>query len=343
MQSPSAKHIAACSVLSLLAACGGGSNDGSTPPPLQPTGLTIDSGKQQTAAAAGAQAIFDTSHAVNAVGGTSILSTASTAPGGVLALNIARDALRKTIQKVLPTAAGTQQPTRCADGGTYSIQWNDANNNKLFDTGDSFTYVYQACAVNGVNTDGTIVLGLEQFQQTGNDINAILNATFTNFSVQDSAGGNRLNGAMRLTTAGIQGNSNPNPNGCDAGMTDASFDQITTDDLAANRTVLRSTVLKNGHITSRIGVDCSIALTVTESATGTWSNITGTLAIATPSTIVTAADGVPYAGSYTVAADNGKILVSFTNGGASLLQLDANGDGSYESSTSLIWTDLGVN
>jgi hypothetical protein len=347
MSSRSVKPIAVCSVFVLLAACGGGGGGSSTPTPTQPTGLAIDTNNQKAAAAAGAQSLFDGAGAVNSSGGTSAIAAPSAASGGALALGLASNALRKTIQKMSPAGTTTLTPNggqACAGGGTYTLQWNDANNNLTVDAGDSFTYTYQACVdTSGATTNGTLVLNLQQFQSASGNITATLNVAFTNFSVVDQTGGGRINGSLLLTTTGTNGSGQPVAGTCNAGTDSATYNQIVVDDLNAASAVLRTTTLTAGQITTRVGVDCSLALTVAETAAGNWTGISGTLTIATPTTILTDANGLPYAGSYSVAANTGKILVSFGAGGNSQLQLDANGDGTYESSTSLTWADLGVN
>ncbi len=338
MSSTNIKHLAIYSTLGLLAACGGGGGDGggsTPPPPQQPSGLSLDSSNQKAAASAGAQAALAGSMAVNSATGNPSGTQQVASTEGALALSATTTALRKTIQA---TTSDATQTNACASGGTQVFRWSDTNDSSTIDAGDTITLIYSQCVVDGQLTDGQIVLAIQQMQSNS----AVLNATYTNYVTGSEAGATRLNGTVNLTTNGSLVSGAPNPDVCNASTNTATFDQITSEQLASNGTVIRTTTLKAGHINSTIGVDCSRALNVSETANGTWTGLSGTLTINTPTSILSGPDGIPYAGSYTVAADRGKVQIGFNNGGNVILQLDANGDGTYETSTNLSWADLGI-
>jgi len=154
----------------------------------------------------------------------------------------------------------------------------------------------------------------------------------------DNTGGNTLNGDLHVDLT--EATAYPY-----TVNSDARFNQLITNTLTVSGAVVSTITLQNGHIVnSWNGSTGSGTYAVTETATGTWPGISGTLFIDTPVTIQydDPLTVIPRAGSYTVGADKGSIRVDFTTGGASNLTLNLKVDGSYELTIPLTWADLGV-
>jgi hypothetical protein len=320
--------LVAASTVALLSACGG---DGGNSSPFG-TSVSISSSNQTTVARASLNGGLAISLAQGAVGtGTSL---APDAAGRAHAQGIVQRALasvrsRRAIASadVHPSAANTVTDN-CAAGGTVASTFDDKDGNQQLSTGDVISAVFTQCRQSATDViDGSVVVTVTaqptqtQFAATGQ---------FQNLSVDDGVSKSTISGSISIAET----NS-------DVRSDDAI--QVGSDGLhvsVASTTYTDAIAFQSGLQinTTDVGNLSSVAVAGTMTATSLGGSVTlGTPVPLTQST----GDTYPSSGQVLVTGGSGsKLLITVLNNAQVKLELDSNGDGTIDSTTTVAWSTL---
>ncbi|MFL6630168.1 MAG: hypothetical protein ACJ8G1_27285 [Vitreoscilla sp.] len=317
-------------VLATLVACGGSGGDSSPP---QGSKVAITSANQSQVVRASVNAGLSVSLAQGSVGGVSPagVTDRTHALGGVLqrAMGAAR-ASRKGIASASVHPAATISDTEpCGVSGTVTIVLDDRDNNQALSSGDSVSATFAQCKDSASTTiNGAIVIALTS---TPTDTQFSASANFQSVVVTDNGVTSTISGTVTVaendmptvteTTLSV-GSSGLTASTASTGYDDAvSFAAgfvITTDETSAG--------------------DVSVSL----SGTMTAQSVGGSITISTPQPIVEGSgDAYPRAGQVIITGASGSsVRATVLDDTQVRLELDANGDGSYESTSTVAWTAL---
>jgi hypothetical protein len=332
-------------VASALTACGGEGSDPNRP--IDPAPLRVTSGNQTTVARAALSSGF-------AVARTSSVSTTATDRAGAQSATNAgtggaagaldgavRAALtpwlaqrRSTIQSAgaHPAAAVAAPPETCANGGTRSANFDDRDNNSATSAGDVVTVTFAACSFDQVVLDGTMVVnvtavsatslsGSMQFQQVKVTSGSMKTTIAGAADVTETDDGSHTDTAIVVGAAGLS-IAVASPSYSDT----VSLVNTFTIDTSASDTADGATVRIDGPFTaSSLPSLDGHALRVDTVAP----------------LVVSATSGYPASGQLRIKDDyGGVLLLTVTDATKVHLQLDADGNDTYESDTSVAWSAL---
>lgn len=298
------RALGAFSLVALLAACGGGSND--MPPPS--TAVSADDAKSVSANAA------------------SIPNDSATAMGATLAMaeNI--------------VGAGQASATiSCAGGGTavYQVTGPDALLllNHQFDQGESYSLTFNACRSAGGATTVNGALTLVVTSKTANSIT--LDTATNNVVVSLPHGDVTLNGASTFTrTIEIAGNTTTTtthwvtPN-----FSVTSHRNGRTSTFAyTNVDITRTVVTTSGLVTST-------TFNGTSTLSWTWPNGSFSITFATQGAVGCDADGNPTQGIWTITLPHNRITLTVVPGMVTLA-VDYGADGTIDRTYIFTVTEL---
>lgn len=325
------KHVwmAVCS--GLVAACGGGGGD--APAAAQPT-VGISSTNQDQVARTSASAVVSV-----AAAGTGTGATGSGGGAGVAALPGAARQVALALQggRKAALAAGVQplavvtDTTLCPAGGQFVVAVNNANNNNAFDAGDSLTITFENCKTTATdNTNGSIAVTVASVSGTG------------------------FIGTMTLNLASTEGTRTGSVVGSvAASYTDVSA-TVSRTELLVGAAGLSGTV-SIGNVSETITYENGFSIATTSTVNGAGAAVSssstvsgaitasglanGRIVLATPAPIVQlAADAYPSSGALRATGTSGStLLVTALSATQVRLQLDADGNGSYEGDKTVAW------
>lgn len=329
----------------LAAGCGGG-GDGGGPTPVQlPAPVAITTTNQNQVASATANVFFGlgtTSGVVPLSSGGRV--TAAALPGSnvvfkasaatVAAAKAAAVDSRVTTQAVIPIDLGI-----VCTSGSVSSTLDDSNNNGQADLGEPVTVVFTNCADGGDVFNGQMTITITSIGAGGQQINA--NLGFSNLRGTTSEGSATLNGglsiAIALQTGGVVDSTlTVGINGMTSTVAATSFSDTLTFGSGLTMT-LRSDPLAvppGGGTPGRD--DLSVSGSVGSAA------LNGSFTISTPAAIVKyIVDNYPRSGQVISTGANGsKLRLTVLDATTVRLEVDANGDGTYESTTTRAWSDI---
>jgi hypothetical protein len=264
----------------------------------------------------------------NIIGGASVSTQPNWAKIGWQEWLAARTAWNGT-----PTLAGatTTATVTCSGGGNMVLTLNDANGNRVLDSGDSIGVTANACVESGVTLGGSFSATLTS-NPTGDPSTCIYGIAmvfaFQSFTAADSGGVATANGQFALST---------NRTACSTGSDSITASTFSESLAAAGAT--RSRTLT--------GYTATVTLTPTQSTTTLAGTITSSalngnsLTIATPTPFVRAytTDAFPNTGvGVATGANGGKVTVTALNNTTVRIDLDANGDGTPEATVTKPWS-----
>ncbi len=327
--------IAAASALTLLSACGGG-GDGATSHPVGPEGLSITSANQAAVTRAtitGGLAVSNIQTATNAAGNGQ-QPTAFTGRAQSLAA-LAQRALaagvrsRLSIQSASAHPAALADTQACAVSGSLTTTFDDRDGNGQLSAGDVLSVQFNDCRDSATSLyKGKAVITLTTVP-SATQISA--SADFQNVSSTQGGYTSSIDGT--LTVAEI----------------DSDTDSNTSLTVAADLTVTLASAAYNDVVTlasgARITVDQQLsagrtALTF-DGTLGAQSVSGGGVTLTTVSPIVQLdADVFPSSGVLKVQGVHGTLLLTVLSAASLQAQLDANDDGTYESTTTVAWSSL---
>jgi len=310
-----------------LSACGGGSGGygggGGDPGGSGPMAITADNAP--AAARAGLAAVDAGQIAgtagdglVGPLGGAGLVASQARAAHAVAARAMALGHRQ----------AAAVQTSPCGAGGTITLTLTDTNGNAQLDrAGEAVSLAVNQCDFgDGVKLNGSFVLTLTGYTDTQH---YAFNLSFNNFTANDLTSNVQfaVNGNLAVTKAGLSGS-----------ISSPSYSVSATDHGTAHSFSVKS-------FSATVTEDSGQTQT-TESVAGTFSGTDFGTRYVTLSTLVPivilSSDTYPSQGSLLIQGSGGSALkVEALNAAQARLSVDANGDGSYETVTTVNWADIG--
>ena len=324
--------LVAASALALLAACGGGGDSSNSP---SATPLAITSTNQTDVARASINGGLAISLAQGSLGGgaaaTAVVGRSHALAATMVHVLHAAIGQRRSVASVGAHAAAVSSATdSCADGGTVTTSFDDKDGNGVVSNGDVLTAAFSQCRDSATLTiNGTVTVTMTG-TPTASQFAA--SAQLQNVSVVDGGATSTLSGTVSMTESDSPGSSDSAITVGSAGLT------ITVASASYNDTL----VFDAGTVVTTDESSASGTTSITASGAFTSHSLGGHVTIATPTPIVQAdADAYPGSGVIRVTGASGStLLITVLSNSQVQLQLDANGDGTYASTTSVAWTTL---
>lgn len=318
---PSRSHavLYATSVISLalLAACGGGGGDSGTPISPVSSSLSISAANYQQVA----QVVMST---------TGYLTDAGDFALGEPSGAAAQSTRHVKAQQARPRATSSETLS-CTQGGSLQLSFNDQNNNGSWDVGDTLRATAINCREDGLTLQGGLGLNAKALSGSfgSGSYSATLQLSLENFIITEGSDTSTGNGNLDMQIS------------VTAGTTELTLvvDAISVAGTEAGQLYNHS--LRDARLNLRLplagGGTSSTSGTVSSSKLGDKS-----VRIETPTPFVTAAQAqFPSSGQMLISGANGsKLRLSAQSAALALLELDADGDGSYETRSTKAWSEL---
>ena len=332
------RNATALFTLGILAACGGGGGgSASSAAPAAVSTATLSTSNQTVASqdvAATALGLFGTSQ-------TALGAVTANESGAYAEAFAQLDRLPTYITdahaNAVAVGAVQSQTYSCPSGGGYTISVTDADNSGTASAGDSFAAVYSNCNSGSGVLNGLLSFRIDALSGSYGALQSTVGVTMTfgNFTLTASTYSASINGA--LSVAGSKTGVN------------AFSQNISTSSLSASATygsVTRSRTLSNYSATETRTPDASATYLSQYSVGGTISStgFAGTQAVSfsTPTPLVRrASDAYAYTGSLLITgANNSALRLTALSNALVREDLDANGDGVFESTSTVAWNSL---
>ncbi|MFZ2649627.1 MAG: hypothetical protein WA210_05925 [Burkholderiaceae bacterium] len=316
--------------IAALSACGGG---GGAPAPAVPTSPATVNAANAASVSSEAYKGGDTLASGGDLSGSAVGAVVAPSGASFSLVRFTSDKLRwlaslEAAPLQVVTGAVTTITRQCPGGGTSARTFDDKDNNNRLSTGDTVSVIFTNCVEGTDRVNGSF--SLDNVTVTGRPgidtaWNAGVTATFGNLAV--TSGGTLLgsvNGGFNLALTTTDGNNITHTiNGTSLTATEGSNTRTLTG-FTATLELRRSPP----------------AYSYTSSGTLASSRLGGTLTYQTPT---------PFAGVGTDFPSSGRLLVTGANnagvrftavGSTVTLEVDANGDGAYETSFNRTWAEL---
>jgi hypothetical protein len=322
--------LVAASALALLSACGGGGDSSSNPSGGK---VAITSANQSQVARATIASGLSVSLTQGSVGAApASVATRAQALANVLqrAVAAARDQRKGIASASLHPTAATSDVVNCGVSGTVTTTFDDRDGNSVISSGDVITATFAQCkdsatlAINGaiaVTLTGT---------PTATQFTA--NADFQNIVVTDNGASATISGNVAVAENDMSTLSRTTLTVGNGGLSVATASSSYNDSVSYSAGfVIDTAVVAVGG-----GVTASLAGTMTAQSLG------GSVTIATPLALVQSpADNYPSVGQIVITGASGStVRATVLDNTQVKLELDANGDGSYESTSTVAWATL---
>ncbi|MBC7919363.1 MAG: hypothetical protein H7Y28_16290 [Rhodoferax sp.] len=328
------KSFSVVAVAAFVTACGGGgggSASGNTPG--GPVALAIDSSNYTMASQEAVSSSFFVSDTSTLLTGAQV--EASRSPVNFALAQVPHVNQWFAAAPQLLVGAVTEQTVNCPNGGTMTVKVQDANNNNKADSGDSITIIANQCKDGASTIGGSLDLKIKTLTGAFNTppSKAEMSMTLTNLVSTTASGTTSGNGTINMTL-------------------DLPDNQHINSTLQVPSLSMTSTI--SGTTYTRSLENFSVSESVTSGLGGTSSStsINGTITSTalgqktiTVSTLTpfkrTLPAAYPSSGQLVVSGANGsKARITAINATQALLELDANGDGTYEVTTTKSWSQL---
>lgn len=326
--------VAAALIVAGLAGCGGGGGADVPTPVVDAQPLAITVANHETVARQSTQAssyLLDTGSLVNG---------AQLAPDTRTLISFTRGQLARvgTLFRAAPQRVGGATFTEtipCSGGGSITATANDANGNGDIDNGDSAQLVASGCFEAGATLSGTLAMSFSGV--SGDPLSDVFGVTaavtLTNLRAVTGAGDVTGNGSMTLVI---------NSTGANRLALDIQVPVLVTSGQIGG--LADTMTLQNWRIVSSTAPTVTgIATTITASGTTISTALEGkavTVATVVP-LVVLESDLYPSSGQFTATGAAGsKVRVTALNASTARIELDENGDGSYERSVDRAWSVL---
>jgi len=246
--------------------------------------------------------------------------------------------MRDAVSNATVTGAVGSQSYSCPGGGSFLGSATDADNNGIVSAGDSISLAFTSCDTGSGILTGSLNFRIDSLPSGtygAPPYSVGLTMTFGNLGMAANAYSASLNGS--ITIAGSKSGAN-------------DFTQsISTTSLSASATygaVTRSRALTSFTASETRSADTTYIYLSNYSVAGTLtsSGFTGTQAVSftTPTTLVRrGTDMYPYTGVLLIrGASNSALRLTVISNSQVREDLDANGDGTYESTSVVDWNTL---
>ena len=313
----------------LLAACGGGSSTGSDKLALSADNY-VRAG--QEALAAGLQ--FEES--TELIVGAQVVQRSDAS-----LLNVALAALRSAAGNgpALPATATGLVITSSFDcdnaGGRYTLAGNDANNNNLYDAGDTLTFTFSNCTLGGDTANGSAAITIKSLSGNLNSdvYNGSFGVTMTALALGGASGRYTGDGQFDVTLVGTAAHTGSET------ISAASFKSVAVFGSQTSSRRLSNFSVNETHVPDAGGQRSSIRFEGTVATAG-FDNRSVAATTATPFVIAGGAR-YPSSGQAMVAGVAlGVVRVTVVDASTVRFELDSNGDGFYETTTTRNWSEL---
>lgn len=321
-------QLSALIAAALLAACGGGGGGaegaGGTPGlPVASNSLGISASNYQQVAEVALQssAFLLEAGSVGLGGGPGARSAASP-----------RLAQAQQAQEGRAQALGTSTDSLpCAQGGSLFVSFSDQNNNANMDAGDSLSIDARSCREDGQTLQGGLLMTAKSFSGTlgSNSFSGALQMALSDFSVIEGNDRSGASGSFELQVAVANGGSEIN---------------LVVDKLTLNGSK-RGLSFSHQVQDARLSLSSNAAGVSTSSSTATVSSnrLDGkSVRVETLSPLVLQAGAqYPDRGQLMISGDaRSKLRLSPQSASQVLLEVDADGDGTFESRYTKAWSEL---
>lgn len=321
----------------LLVACGGGS-DGSTsagspaPAPVA-TLVTLTSANYVAVAQESLSSSAYVANATDLVTGAQVSDSEALIRFGQS--QVAKLSHWLADAPVQAVGAVQSQTENCAGGGTLTISANDTNGNGQVDAGDSASLTASNCAFEGQLLNGQLVLTINSVTGNPDHFPYSMSVTlgFNNLAAQSSSLRTVGNGSVALSINARAANNQS------LGLRTSSLSLSSTYGGTTYSKTLTS------YTNSVELIPAGTGFTSTTSVSGMLSSSafeSKSIDFATPTSFVRAsAQTYPSSGQLVITgAAGGKVRITATSATTVLIELDADANGSYETSTSKLWSDM---
>ena len=329
--------VVAASLLALLSACGGGSSDQGMQT-VGPEGLRITADNESAVArvaVAGGLSVSQVQTATDA-GGAAAQPTGASARAQSLVAVLHRALAasvgpRRTIASAsTPPAAATSDTTQCGVSGSLTTTFDDRDASGALSSGDVLTIVFNQCR----DSDSSLLNGQAVVTLTGTPTatRIVASADFQNVVDTEGALTSTIDGTVNVAETD----------------TDTESDTTLTVDGAA-----LSVTLASATYNDVILLASATRVTVNQVFAGDRTSVTlagvfqaqsvpgGGIALQTLSPLVQlGTDAYPSSGVIQAQGAHSSMTMTVLSATQVQLQLDTNGDGSYESTTSVPWATL---
>lgn len=312
----------------ILVACGGsGSGGGGGGGSSAPLSITSSNAGQvaSEAYATGDLAVSGATRTTDMVTFSATAASSSTFNLRSFADNyLQRPRVRGSSQRVTPQQVW-DNVWPCSGGGTLTDTWNDADDNFDDSAGDSYSTTYSNCVESGVSMNGGVTVTLATMVgDTFADYQISGSFGFNNFSTRYSGLSVTINGGMTYSASRIGSNVSAT----------LQIPLLTTTSTSGGSTITNATLQYSLNEGTR-------AYSYTIAATLNGTSIGGQVTITTIAPFAGAGAAYPVSGSVRVtgAADS-SVTMTAIGGGNVRLDVDINGDGVVDSSSTMTWAAL---
>lgn len=319
-----------------LVGCGGGGGGADSSPQSTPAESPLLGISASNYQAVGQAAVSSALY----LGNTGSVVTGAEAGSDPRLLRQAVDAARRALAAVngkpaVVTGAEVRETVPCSQGGSLAVAFNDGNNNGNPDVGDTITLDAQACKEDGALLQGRIALSLQALTGVydSSNFSATLTMTLTAFSAASGTdsvqGDGNLSLAISQTPAGV-------------GELTLSTSRLVLSGRVAGQNF--STTLVDNKLTLRsetVGGVPRATVTYASSLTSTnFGNKQVNITTVQP-LVVTGTNLYPSSGQLLVRGNaNSAVRITAVNATQARLELDAEGDGTYETQVLKTWAEL---
>lgn len=320
----------------VLTACGGGGGDAGTPG-VGNAGAALTASNYTVAAQealSSALQLTDTSSFVIGADARTVSEWRLTQQG----LALGRTAWERAAARPKVVAgAVTTETLACENGdGSMTVRLDDANGNGNPDTGESFDVTANNCRIAGGTANGRLSAVVRRAQ---GDINGpvyvfVLGLTLDNFAVVDAAGSFSGSGTIEVALEGT------GPGAGSATFSASNFTSTARYGTTVSTRTLVSLTLRESYR----GSGSAAVTTVTVEGTLLSSALDGKAITLVTLTPLTRLGTAPYSSSGVLRIDgaNGSnVRITAQSATTVLVELDADGNGSYETSTTRPWSSFG--
>ncbi|MEC5214302.1 hypothetical protein RCH06_002865 [Polaromonas sp. CG_9.5] len=322
----------------ILAACGGGSDNNS---PSNDAGPSAPVAVQATLTSANYLAVAQETLSSSAYLATAAdLATGAQVSDSDVLIRFGQDQLPKLTRwfsnsLVQAVGAVQTQTEACAGGGSLTITETDMNGNRKVDAGDSATLTAANCVFEGQSLNGQLALTVNSITGEPGEFPYSLSVSllFTELAAKSSTVRSVGNGNLVLALSARAVNDQS------LGFSTSSFAVAATYNNASYSRALTN------YKTSVVVRPGGTGATSTSTVSGTLSSTafeSKSIDITTPVSFVRAGtQAYPASGQFIITGAAGsKVRITATSATMLTIELDADGNGSYELSTNKRWNEM---